>query len=70
MNMFGSTSLKDLMEMTELDPSGLKIIADKREIIKLKFPFYMMEVRHFEILLEHVCDLEDRKFINNDDVKT
>ena len=68
MLMIGKTSMSDLRTKTELDPPKTSVINDKREILKLKFPFYRMEVRHFEILLEDVC-LES-KHISTDRIKT
>jgi hypothetical protein len=70
MNFLGTRSRYDLLNLKELDPPSSDVINDKREVIKFKFPFYRMEVRHFEILLEQACEETILKYIKTDDIKT
>lgn len=66
----GKDSLQELLELTELPPSDSLQLTDKREAAKLKFPFYMMDIRHFEAVLEKTCAVDDKIYLNNDDMKT
>ena len=60
---------EELANLQELElPEDELVIRDKREQIKLKFPFTRMDIKAFEYKLDEICSSHILGFLNNSEV--